>query len=189
MSGFPPSIPGINSIAVRDPETLENRVEEADVLLISGLWQNGLLDRAKKLRFIQVIGTGTDQFSHKELAKRSVRLANARGVNVRAVAEHAMALILGLSRRLPEARDNQAKHVWRGMIGDPFQREDELGENSCRRRGQRADAAQLAKAFEMRVVGLRRDPGPAAARRMRCMPWASPSPRCPRPISSPSPAR
>jgi phosphoglycerate dehydrogenase-like enzyme len=118
---------GINSFAVRDSETLENRVGEVDVLVISGLWHDGLLDRAKNLRFIQAIGAGTDQFPREELAKRSIRLASAHGVNYRAVAEHAMALILALSRRLPEARDNQAKRVWRGMIGDPDQREDELG--------------------------------------------------------------
>ena len=38
-----------------------------------------------------------------------------------------MALLLALSRRLPEARDNQAKKVWRGMISDLARREDELG--------------------------------------------------------------
>ena len=64
---------GISSFAVRDPETLEKRVGEADVLVISGLWQNRLLDRAKRLRFIQSIGAGTDQFPHEELAKRGDR--------------------------------------------------------------------------------------------------------------------
>src|ERR1700686_2416745 len=118
---------GINSFAIRDPETLENRVGEADVLVISGLWHNGLLDRAKNLRLIQAIGAGTDQFPYEELARRGIRLASARGVNARAVSEHAMALILALSRRLPEARDNQARRVWRGMIGDLSRREDELG--------------------------------------------------------------
>ena len=62
---------GVYSFAVRDQKTLENRVGEAHVLVISGLWQNGLLDRATKLRFIQAIGAGTDQFPHEELAKRS----------------------------------------------------------------------------------------------------------------------
>ena len=37
-------------------------VGEADVLVISGLWHNGLIARATKLRFIQSIGSGTDQF-------------------------------------------------------------------------------------------------------------------------------
>jgi phosphoglycerate dehydrogenase-like enzyme len=152
---------GINSFAVRDPETLEKRVGEADVLVISGLWHNGLLDRAKNLRLIQAIGAGTDQFPHDELAKRGIRLASARGVNYRAVSEHAMALILALSRRLPEARDNQAKRVWRGMIGDPDQREDELGGKTLLVVGLGqigGRLGQLAKAFDMRVVGLRRDP-------------------------------
>jgi phosphoglycerate dehydrogenase-like enzyme len=152
---------GVHSFAVRDPETLEKRVGEADVLVISGLWQNGLLDRATKLRFIQAIGAGTDQFPHAKLAKRSIRLASARGVNYRAVSEHAMALILALSRRLPEARDNQGKRIWRGMIGDLSQREDELGGKTLLVVGLGqigGRLAQLAKAFDMRVVGLRRDP-------------------------------
>jgi D-2-hydroxyacid dehydrogenase (NADP+) len=152
---------GINSFAVRDLKTLEERVGEADVLVISGLWQNGLLDRAKKLRFIQAIGAGTDQFPREELAKRGIRLASARGVNYCAVAEHAMALILALSRRLPEARDNQVKRVWRGMIGDLSQREDELGGKTLLVVGLGqigGRLAQLAKAFDMHVVGLRRNP-------------------------------
>jgi phosphoglycerate dehydrogenase-like enzyme len=152
---------GIASFAVRDGESLANRVGEADVLVISGLWQNSLLDRAKKLRFIQAIGAGTDQFPRDELKRRGIRLASARGVNARAVAEHAMALILALSRRLPEARDNQRAGVWRGMIGDLSQREDELGGKTLLVVGLGdigGRLARLAKAFDMRVVGMRRDP-------------------------------
>ena len=117
---------GIESFEVRDSAALEQRIGEADVL-ISGLWRNDLLPRAKRLRFIQSIGAGTDQFSREALKQHGVRLASARGVNARAVAEHVMALMLALARRLPEARDNQARRVWRGMIGDLTQREDELG--------------------------------------------------------------
>jgi phosphoglycerate dehydrogenase-like enzyme len=152
---------GIDSFAVRDPEKLDDRVGEADVLVISGLWHDGLLGRAGKLRFIQAIGAGTDQFPLDELKKRGIRLASARGVNYRAVAEHAMALILALSRRLPEARDNQAKRVWRGMIADLARREDELGGKMILVVGLGqigGRVAQLAKAFDMRVVGLRRNP-------------------------------
>ena len=97
----------------------------------------------------------------KSWHKRGIRLASARGVNARAVAEHAMALMLALSRRLPEARDNQQKRVWRGMIGDLSQREDELGGKTLLVVGLGdigGRLAQLAKAFDMRVVGLRRHP-------------------------------
>jgi phosphoglycerate dehydrogenase-like enzyme len=157
----------IASFEVRDPEALAARIGEADVLVISGLWQNGLLERAARLAFIQSIGAGTDQFPRDELARRGIRLASARGVNYRAVSEHALSLILALARRLPEARDNQHRRHWRGMIGDLAGREDELGGKTLVVVGLGqigGRVAELARAFEMRVVGLRRDPaagGPA----------------------------
>jgi phosphoglycerate dehydrogenase-like enzyme len=159
---------GIANFEVRDWESLERSVENADVLVISGLWRNALLDRVKRLRFIQSIGAGTDQFPRDELSKRGIRLAGASGVNARAVSEHAMALILALSRRLPEARDNQAKRHWRGMIGDLDKREDELGGKTMLIVGLGqigARVAKLAKAFGMTVTGMRRNPeaGPGEA--------------------------
>jgi phosphoglycerate dehydrogenase-like enzyme len=152
---------GIGSFEVRDAAALERRIGEADVLVVSGLWRNDLLPRASRLRFIQSIGAGTDQFPRDALAARGVRLASARGVNARAVAEHVMALILALARRLPEARDNQGKRVWRGMIGDLQQREDELGGKTLLIVGLGqigGRLARLAKAFDMAVIGIRRDP-------------------------------
>ncbi len=152
---------GIRSFELRDRDELERRAHEADVIVISGLWHNDLLPLAGRLRFVQSIGSGTDQFDKAAFAARGIRLASAAGVNARAVAEHAMALILALARRLPEARDNQARRVWRGMIGDLTQREDELAGKTVLivglgRIGGRL--AQLAKAFEMNVIGFRRDP-------------------------------
>src|SRR5215204_692378 len=177
---------GIGSFEVRDPETLAARIAEADVLVVSGLWQNALLDRAPRLRFIQSIGAGTDQFPRDELARRDIRLASARGVNARAVAEHAMALMLALSRRLPEARDNQAKRVWRGMIGDLAQREDELAGKTLlvvglgdmggrgRRRASDGRAQCAAARGRFRRADLPADPGDDAPdRRRRARPDAT----------------
>ena len=152
---------GVPSTEVRDAAGLQAALATADVLVVSGLWRNELLDQAPRLRFIQSIGAGTDQFDRAALAARGVRLASAAGVNARAVSEHALALILALARRLPEARDNQHKHVWRGMIGDIAAREDELGGKTLLvvglgRIGGRL--AQLGKAFDMNVIGVRRDP-------------------------------
>lgn len=156
---------GVASFEVRSPEELEERIAEADVLVISGLWRDALVERAARLRYIQSIGAGTDQFGREALRARGIRLASARGVNARAVSEHAMALILALARRLPEARDNQRTHVWRGMIGDLSAREDELGGKTLLIVGLGdigGRLARLAKAFDMRVIGLRRDPGNGA---------------------------
>ncbi len=152
---------GICNFELRDGDAFSQRAHEADVIVVSGMWHNGLIPLAKRLRFIQSIGSGTDQFDKEALAARGIRLASAAGVNARAVAEHAISLILAMARRLPEARDNQARRVWRGMIGDLTEREDELSGKTVLiiglgRIGGRL--AQLAKAFEMKVIGFRRHP-------------------------------
>ncbi len=156
---------GIASFEVRDAEALAERLPEADVLVISGLWRNALLEQAPRLRLIQSISAGTDQYDRPALAARGVRLASAQGANAQGVAEHAMALILALARRLPEARDNQARRHWRGMIDDLAAREDELGAKTLLivgLGGIGGRLATLARAFDMRVLAMRRDPSAGA---------------------------
>ena len=153
---------GMASFELRSLAELERRIGEADVLVVSGLWRNELLARADRLRFIQSASAGTDQYSRPLLREGGIRLASAQGVNERAVAEHAMALILALARRLPEARDNQARRHWRGMMGDFGRREQEIGGKTLLivglgRIGSRL--ARLAKAFDLSVIGVRRNPG------------------------------
>jgi phosphoglycerate dehydrogenase-like enzyme len=150
----------MNSFEIRSPQELERRLPEADVLVVSGLWRNTLLAAAPRLRFIQSISAGTDQYDTSALKVRGISLASAQGTNAGAVAEHAIALILALTRRLPEARDNQTRHHWRPMMGEFTRREDELSGKTLLiigygRIGQRL--ARLAKAFDLRVIGLRRD--------------------------------
>lgn len=151
---------GIASFEVRSLDDLQRRLPEADVLVVSGLWRNALLEQAGKLKFVQSISAGIDQYDAAALKARSIHLASAQGANEKAVAEHAMALILALTRRLGEARDNQARRHWRGMMSEFARREDELGGKTLLiigfgRIGQRL--AKLAKAFDMRVIGVRRD--------------------------------
>jgi phosphoglycerate dehydrogenase-like enzyme len=152
---------GIDNFELRTADEFQRRVGEADVVVVSGMWTNDLLPHAKKLRFIQSIGSGTNQYDLDAIRKRGIRLASARGVNANAVSEHAMALIMAMVRRLPEARDNQAKHYWRPMMSDFSRREDELGGKTLLIIGLGRIGARLAKlaaAFGMRVAGIRRNP-------------------------------
>jgi len=156
---------GLDWFEVRSLEDLKARIEDVDVLLCSGLWRNELIPAARRLAFIQSISAGTDQYSRDALGAAGIRVASAQGVNERAVAEHAIALILAMTRQIPQARDNQTAKKWRGMIGDISKREDELGGKALLvvgmgRIGSRL--AALAKAFDMRVIALRRDPSKGA---------------------------
>lgn len=153
------------SIEMRTFDALKARAPECDVLVVSGLWRNELIAAAPKLRFVQSVSAGTDQFDKAAFAAAGIRLASAQGSNERAVSEHAMALILTLTRQIHLARDNQTAKHWRPMIGERTAREDELGGKTLvivglGRIGLRL--AALAGAFGLRVIGVRRQPEPVA---------------------------
>lgn len=154
---------GIAHFQVGNAADLEARIAEVDVLVCSFLWKNEYLARAPRLRFVQSISAGTDQYDKPAFASTGVRLASGQGSNEKAVAQHAMALLLALTRHLHLGRDRQAQAEWRPMIGDRTLREDELGGKTMAivgfgRIGQRV--AGHAKAFDMRVIGVRRDASP-----------------------------
>jgi phosphoglycerate dehydrogenase-like enzyme len=133
---------GIRHFQVNSPEELTVRIADADVLSVSMMWRNSLIARAPKLKFIQSISAGTDQYSREALKAAGIRLASGQGVNARAVAEHAMSLILAIS--------------------DLSKREDELGGKTLLVVGLGrigSHLAGLARAFGMRVIGTKRDPG------------------------------
>lgn len=157
---------GLAHVEACSPEELLRELPDADVLVVSMLWKNDLAGVAKKLRFIQSISAGVDMYDKDVLRAHGIRLASAAGVNAEAVAEHAMALILALYRRLPEARDNQRQKQWRGMISEIAAREDQLTGKTILivgmgRIGGRL--AKLAKAFDMRVIATKRDSGTGTA--------------------------
>lgn len=157
--------PKVNYFQTWSAEDTTSRIEDADVFLCSGFWDDALLERATKLKYIQSIGAGYDQFPLDELKERGIVLANASGVNQNAVAEHAMSMILGLNRHIHTGRDNQNNRTWRGMLGDLTKREDELIGKTILIVGMGAIGSRLArfaKAFDMKVVATKRDPSTAA---------------------------
>jgi D-2-hydroxyacid dehydrogenase (NADP+) len=151
---------GLKHWEVRSVDGLKESARDAHVIVVSGFWRNELLDTAANLRFVQSISSGTDQYEMERFRQKGVRLASAQGVNSRAVAEHAIALILALARHLHTGRDNQSAKTWRCMIADPAAREDELGGKTLLivglgRIGTRL--ASLAKAFDLDVIAIKRD--------------------------------
>ncbi len=157
---------GLDAFQVTSRAELDARIGEADVLVCSGLWRNDLPPIAPRLRLVQSVSAGTDQYDRAVIGAAGIRLSSAQGVNANAVSEHAIALILAILRRIPEARDNQARRFWRGMQGDFAGREDECGGKTVVLVGLGAIGARigrLCQALGMTVVGVRRDPAGGTA--------------------------
>jgi D-2-hydroxyacid dehydrogenase (NADP+) len=159
---------GFRTLEARTRAELDAMLPEIDVLSLSGLWRNDIPGLAPKLRYVQSMSAGTDQYDRAVLKGAGIMLASAAGANAKAVSEHAIALMLAMTRRLPEARDNQHKKFWRGMQSDFWTREDELAGKTLLVVGMGRIGGRLirlAKAFEMHVIGVRANPaaGPEGA--------------------------
>ncbi|MBB55076.1 MAG: hydroxyacid dehydrogenase [Magnetovibrio sp.] len=158
---------GLNFIETRTQEETHARITEGHVLVVSGFWENAYIRTGINLKFIQACGAGYNQFDLDALATKGLRLANASGANVNAVSDHAIALMLCLVRKIHHARDNQRAHHWRGMISEISQREAELAGKTLIIFGMGAIGgrlAKLAKAFDMNVIGIRRNIDPIKSR-------------------------
>ena len=129
--------------------------EPVDVVV--PLWSrlSGRVIRAGNFGLIQQFGVGVDNVDLEAAADEGVWVANMPGLNAVPVAEHAIALLLALARRLPEA----SKGFEPGHWGEPAGRA--LAGTSACIVGAGAVGTEIARrlnVFEVTVTGLRRHP-------------------------------
>ena len=83
-----------------DEETLTVMPE---IEVVCGEIKEAWFSRREKLKWIQSWGAGVDGLLHGELVESDVVLCSAKGTVGVHLAEHAMALLLGLTRRITTA--------------------------------------------------------------------------------------
>ena len=81
---------------------------------VDGLVTEELCRAAPKLRLIQLLSAGYDRADLAAARRAGVPVANNGGANAVAVAEHAVMLMLAVSRRLPLQHANVSRGRWRG---------------------------------------------------------------------------
>jgi phosphoglycerate dehydrogenase-like enzyme len=84
-----------------DDELLFREVKNADVFLhVLKPVTAELIAAAPRLRLIQKLGTGLNTIDRAAAASRGIKVANMPGANSQAVAEHTLALMLAVLRRM-----------------------------------------------------------------------------------------
>jgi D-2-hydroxyacid dehydrogenase (NADP+) len=117
--------------------------------------------RADRLKWVHCSGHAVGHFPLAELAARAITVTNSRGVQAIPIAEHVLACILALARRLPQSMRDQQERLWRPneLIGDvsPWV----LSGRTIAVIGVGTIGEAIAvrvKAFGMHVIGVRRHP-------------------------------
>jgi D-3-phosphoglycerate dehydrogenase len=98
-----------------DPKILAERLREADVALnIRGrtFFTAEVLGVCPRLKLISIWGTGTDNVDLPAAAARGVTVTNTPGANAIAVAEHTVALMLAVAKRLVPADQAMRQGGW-----------------------------------------------------------------------------
>ena len=144
---------------------LIRRIRDADVVLnIRGYtkFSAAVIRECDRLRLISIWGTGTDNIDFASTRARGITVTNTPGVNASAVAEHTIALMLAVARRIPSMDAGVRAGEWpRGLL---VQLEGKtLGIVGLGAIGSRV--ATLASAFGMKVLAstLGADDGRAAS--------------------------
>jgi phosphoglycerate dehydrogenase-like enzyme len=141
---------------VTDQAELKTRIEEAEVVF--GHVSAAMLPRAKRLKWVQSPAAGPNALMYPEMLASDVLVTSCKSNGAIPLAEHAMMLMLMLNRdalRWVRAQDAQRwEHVYHGELTGLTCAIIGLGHS-----GQ--DLARKAKAFHMKVIGMRRSDQPA----------------------------
>jgi len=138
-----------------DEGELERRIAEFDGILIRSatILSADLIERAERLKAVGRAGVGVDNVDVDAATKRGVVVANAPQSNVITAAEHTLAMLLALARKVPQAHGSLVAGSWeRSQFSGVEVYEKTLGVLGFGRIGQLV--AQRALGFGMHVVAF-----------------------------------
>jgi D-3-phosphoglycerate dehydrogenase len=150
---------------IANADDLIARVRDADVVLsfrpAFTRFPATVINACPKLRMICISGTGVEDVDVAEATKRGIAVANVVGSGNRAVAEHALALMLDVARRVTDQDRAIRSGTWSAQQGI------ELGDKTIGIVGLSAIAQNLAplcNGIGMRVLSWSRNNDPERAR-------------------------
>ena len=127
---------------------------ETEVLLGNPVVPNDILQRAPKLKLVQLTSAGADRLIDSELARSDrVSVTTASGIHAVPIGEYVIGAMIAFAKGFPRAFRGQQENTWRPYIASEL--EDAtvgiLGLGAIGRH-----VAKLAKGFGMRVIATRR---------------------------------
>ncbi len=135
------------------PEELNEAIKGVDALVIRSSTKvtPELLEHADKLKVVGRAGTGLDNVDIPACNKKGVVVMNTPGGNTNSAAEHTIAMMLALSRHIPQATASMKAGKWekKKFMGQEVAGKT-LGIIGSGRIG--GIVAQLAKGLKMKVV-------------------------------------
>jgi D-2-hydroxyacid dehydrogenase (NADP+) len=150
--------PDMHVLVTRERDEIEAALNEIEIAALD--FPRDLLPQARNLRWFQQWAAGADWLlRHPEAVDLDFVLTNASGVHPTPISEHIFALLLAFARLIDRSVRHQVRGEWMAeeQKRDVFELADKtmvlIGVGAI---GERT--AQIATAFDMQVLGVRRNP-------------------------------
>ena len=142
------------------PATIIPRVADCDaIFVVSTALPEGVIESLSRCRVISRLGTGTDKIDVAAATRKGILVTNVPTFCVEEQADHTMALLLALLRKLPQMSQAMAAGAWNTARRQASANQRLAGRvlgligfgNSARA------VAQRARGFGLRVIATRRN--------------------------------
>ena len=153
--------PEVNVVHLPDYKRVDQEIVDAEIVIAWSVRPQQIAT-AKKLRWIHSPAAAVHQLIFPELVNSEIVLTNAREVHGPVVAEHVIALIFALAKKIPGSVRLQEKHVWgQQILWDELPRVREVAGATVGMVGLGSigrPVVKSAKALGMRVIAVREHP-------------------------------
>lgn len=157
VAGMPPAAHAVTAVtpdapaAVRQKQKLLAEVADADAFI--GGPTREVIRAGKKLKWVQVLSAGVEPYMYPELINSDIVLTNARIIASPGIADHALGMLLALTRKLNYFASIRSKQIWDRK---PYHLLELEGKTAViiGVGGIGSQVARRAKAFGMEVIGV-----------------------------------
>ncbi len=153
--------PQVRIVHLPDYQGVNEEIVDAEVVIAWSIRPEQIA-AAKKLRWIHSPAAAVHQLIFPELVNSDIVLTNAREVHGPVVAEHVIALIFALAKKIPGSVRLQEKHVWgQQILWDELPRVREVAGATLGMVGLGSigrPVVKSAKALGMGVIAVREHP-------------------------------
>jgi len=153
--------PQVNVVNLPDYKRVDLEIVDAEIAVAWSIRPEQIA-AAKKLRWIHSPAAAVHLLIFPELVNSDIILTNAREVHGPVVAEHVIALIFALAKKIPGSVRLQEKHIWgQQILWDELPRVREIAAATLGMIGLGSigrPVVRSAKALGMRVIAVREHP-------------------------------
>ena len=107
---------------VKDEDTVIKRLQDVEVVVINWIDATAnIIENCPKLKYVVTPSVGYDWIDIEAASKHNIKVINCPTFNTPAVAEHTMALMFAISRKVVRSHVDLTRGIWKKSLYEPIE--------------------------------------------------------------------